>query len=276
MYTEWYLTEYFSQYEPFADWITGEPTRSTNFYDAWMLILNLSQKNAAQVTVTFFYSDQAPQDFTFTLGANMQGRLHFQEEPDNLGTINLPPGCNPRVRFGVRVRSNQPVVVQATGGDRIGDEPITNSMATYMYHPGPLGELEKQWVYVDCVYLVSPDFPLEEREWLTILNPNRGEVHCVITFIPGGDVDIETQASRPQASTDSPVEHRLTVPAERILPSLISDWEGVQANRPYAVRVQSDLPITVQGIRHIFKRGKYEFSRCWAVLDAIPLQVINE
>jgi hypothetical protein len=276
MYTEWYLTEYFSQYEPFEDWTTGELIRSTNFFDAWMLILNLSWKHTAQVTVTFFYADEPPQDFTFKLGANRQGRLHFQEEPDNLGTINLPPGCNPRKRFGVRVRSTQPVVVQATGADCIGDEPITNSMATYMYHPGPLGEGEKQWVYVDCVYLVSPSFPLEEREWLTILNPNQREAHCVVTFIPGGDVDIRAQSPGMPAGSEKPVEHRLTIPAERILPSLISEWEGVQPNRPYAVRVQGDLPITVQGIRHIFERGKYEFSRCWAVLDAIPLQPIDE
>jgi hypothetical protein len=276
MYTEWYLTEYFSQYDLFADWTTGEPVRSTNFYDAWMLILNLSQKHAAQVTVTFFYADEPPRDFTFQLAAGTQGRLHFQDEPDNLGTINLPPGCNPHKRFGVRVRSSQPVVVQATGGDRIGDERVTNSMATYLYHPGPLEELEKQWFYVDCVYLVSPRFPLEEREWLTILNPNREEAHCKVTFIPGGDVDVETRASRPQESDVPQVEHALSVLGERILPSLISDWEGVRPNQPYAVRVESDLPITVQGIRHIFERGKYEFSRCWAVLDAIPLQKIAE
>jgi hypothetical protein len=272
MYTEWYVTEYFSQYEPFQDWVSGELTHSLNFYDAWMLVVNLNQAQPAEVTVTFFYADEPPKDFTFWLAAGRQGRLHFQDEPDNLGTINLPPGCNPRKRFGVRVRSNQPVIVQATGGDRIGDEPITNSMATYLYHPGPLGELEKQWYYIDCVYLVSPRFPLEEREWLTILNPNPQEAHCKVTFIPGGDVDVETKASRPQGAEIHQVEHCLVVPAERILPSLISDWGGVQANTPYAVRVESDLPITVQGIRHIFERGKYEFSRCWAVLDAIPIQ----
>jgi hypothetical protein len=275
MYTEWYATEYFSQYEPFEDWVTGEMTCSINFYDAWMLILNLSQTQDALVTVTFFYAGEPPQDFSFRLAAGRQGRVHFQEEPDNLGTINLPPGCNPRKRFGVRVRSTQPVVVQATGGDRIGEEPITNSMATYMYHPGPLGEAEKQWVYVDCVFLVSPSFPLEEREWLTILNPHPHEAQCLVTFIPGGDVDVESQASRPTQPAVHAVEHRLTVPAERILPALISDWEGVLPNQPYAVRVESDLPITVQGIRHIFERGKYQFSRCWAVLDAIPVGMVE-
>lgn len=276
MYKEWYVTEYFSQYEPFKDWVTGQLTRSINYFDAWMLILNLSQKHDAQVTITFFYPDEPPKDFTFTLAAGRQGRLHFQDEPDNLGTINLPPGCNPRKRFGVRVRSTQPVIVQATGGDRIGDERITNSMATYLYHPGPLGELEKRWFYVDCVYLTSPNFPLEEREWLTILNPNPQPAHCVVTFIPGGDVDVGRRASRPPQVDIPAVQKHLTVPAERILPSLISDWEGVLPNQPYAVRVESDLPITVQGIRHIFERGKYEFSRCWAVLDAMPIRPIVE
>jgi hypothetical protein len=39
--------------------------------------------------------------------------------------------------------------------------------------------------------------------------------------------------------------------------------------------VRSDGPITVQGIRHIFDRGKYEFSRAWAVLDARPIADVD-
>jgi hypothetical protein len=139
-----------------------------------------------------------------------------------------------------------------------------------MFHPGPLGKLETQWVYVDCVYLVSPRFPLEEREWLTILNPNQEPAHCVITFIPGGDVNLDGKVTPVQADL-KPVEYSLTVSPERICPTNLADLAMVLANQPYAVRVRSDLPITVQGIRHIFERGKYEFSRCWAVLDAYPI-----
>ncbi len=270
MVREWYATEYFSQYEPFQDWVTGEMVQSINVYDAWMLIYNLSETHTASVTVTFYYADEDPKDFTFRLPANRQGRLHLAEDADNLGTSNLPPGCNPRKRFGVRVVSDQPVLVQATVGDRIGDERVTNSMSTFMFHPGPLGEKDKQWHYVDCVYLVSEQFILEEREWLTILNPNKVAAQCKVTFIPGGDVDVQGRETKPAGSDVQPVEVTLTVGAERILPSLISDFAGVLANQPYAVRVDSDVPVTVQGIRHIFERGKYQFSRCWAVLDAFP------
>ncbi len=274
MYTEWYATEYFSQYAPFKDWVTGNLVQSTNVYDAWMLLLNLSPRRDARVTVTFFYEDEPPRDYTFTLPAGQQGRLHMQGEADNLGTNNLPPGCNPRKRFGVRVRSTVPILVQATVGDRLPHEHVTNSMSTFYYHPGPLGELEKQWYYVDCVYLTREGMALEEREWLTILNPNPVDAHCTVTFIPGGDVAIgEGQARRVQ---EEPVEYKLTVPAERIKPTDLADWPLVQPNHPYAVRVRSDVPITVQGIRHIFERGKYEYSRAWAVLDARPVADVEE
>jgi hypothetical protein len=71
------------------------------------------------------------------------------------------------------------------------------------------------------------------------------------------------------------VEYRLTVPPERIKATDLAGWPLVQANHPYAVRVRSDIPITVQGIRHIFERGRYEFSRAWAVLDARPIAEIE-
>lgn len=276
MYTEWYATEFFSQYAPFKDWVTGRMVQSTNVFDAWMLLVNLSNRRDAEVTATFFYEDEPPKDFTFVLPAGRQGRVHLHEEPDNLGTSNCPPGCNPRKRFGVRVLSTVPIVVQATVGDRLAHERVTNSMSTFMFHPGPLGDLEKQWYYVDCLVLTREGMALEEREWLTILNPNKTPAHCTITFIPGGDVDIRTKVSRPARADLQPVDYTLTVPAERILPTLLSDLPQVIPNQPYAARVRSDVPITVQGIRHIFERGKYEFSRAWAVLDARPIARIEE
>ena len=276
MYKEWYATEFFSQYAPFQDWVTGEEVQSTNVFDAWALLLNLSPTRDAEVTATFYYEDEAPRDFTFALPAGRQGRLHMQEEPDNLGTSNLPPGCDPRKRFGMRVRSTVPVIVQATVGDRLAHERVTNSMSTYLFHPGPLGELEKQWYYVDCVYITSDQWPLEEREWLTVLNPNKTLAHCVATFIPGGDVDVGERVSKPRRADLDTAHCEFTVPAERILTTDLADLPQVLPNEPYAVRVSSDVPITVQGIRHIFERGQYEFSRAWAVLDALPVANIEE
>jgi len=263
--------------------VAGIPAQRTAFvkyginhdvYDAWMLLLNLSQKHDAQVTGTFFYEDEDPKDFHFSIPKGRQGRVHMQGDADNLGTNNLPPGCNPRKRFGLRVRSTTPLVVQATVGDRLAHERVTNSMSTFMFHPGPLTDLEKQWYYVDCVYLTREGMALEEREWLTILNPNRAPAHCTVTFIPGGNVGVGD--AKPTISSEPVVEYQVTVPAERILPNDLANWPKVLANHPYAVRVQSDLPVTVQGIRHIFERGHYDFSRAWAVLDARPIASIDE
>src|SRR5262245_2163596 len=276
MYTEWYATEFFSQYAPFKDWVTGEMVRCANVFDAWMLLVNLSSKREAQITGTFFYEDEPPQDFTFVLPAGRQGRVHLQEEPDNLGTANIPPGCNPRKRFGLRLRSSGPIVAQATVGDRLPHERVTNSMSTFMFHPGPLGEIEKQWYYVDCLYLTAEGVALEEREWLTVLNPNQVPAHCTFTFIPGGEVDVANGLASPMNPELKPVDYELTIQPERIRSTLLSDLPILLSNQPYAARVRSDVPITVQGIRPIFERGKYEFSRAWAVLDARPIGHISE
>jgi len=276
MYQEWYATEFFSQYAPFQDWVTGEITKSTNVYDAWALLLNLSQKNDASVKATFYYEDEPPKEYSFILPAGKQGRLHMQDQSDFIGTSNLPPGCNPYKRFGMKVASTAPILVQATVGDRMCHERVTNSMATFMFHPGPLTDLEKQWYYVDCIYITSEKFTLEEREWLTILNPNPSEARCTVHFIPGGDVDLNSNVSRPRQAAAQPVIVELVVPPERILPTDLALLPGVLPNQPYAVRVLSSEPVTVQGIRHIFERGKYEFSRAWAVLDARPIAKIEE
>ncbi|MCJ7736202.1 MAG: hypothetical protein MUQ10_02665 [Anaerolineae bacterium] len=276
MYREWYCTECFSQYEPFEDWVTGQMVQSKNVYDAWALVLNISQTQDAEVTVTFFYEDEEPHDFSFVLSAGSQGRLHLQDEPDNLGTANLPPGCNPRKRFGMRMVSSTPIIVQATVGDRYAHERVTNSMSTFLFHPGPLSDLETTWYYIDCVYLTREGMELEEREYLTILNPNKKPAQCTVTFIPGGDVDVGTGVSKQRRDGLTPVSYDLTVPGERILVTDLADLPDVLPNQPYAVRVKSDEPITVQGIRHIFERGKYDFSRAWAVLDAMPVREPHE
>lgn len=276
MYTEWYATEFFSQYAPFKDWVTGEMVQCTNVFDAWLLLVNLNPHQEVEVTGTFFYEDELPREFTFRLPAGRQGRVHLQEEPDNLGTANIPPGCNPRKRFGLRLRSTGPIVAQATVGDRLPHERVTNSMSTFMFHPGPLGDLEKQWYYVDCLYLTAEGVPLEEREWLTILNPNRVPAHCAITFIPGGDVDVGNGIAPPVNPDLKPADYKLTVQPERIRSTLLSDLPMVLPNQPYAARVRSDVPITVQGIRPIFERGKYDYSRAWAILDARPIAVIEK
>jgi len=272
LYKEWYCTDCFSQYEPFEDWVTGQMVQSKNVYDAWALMVNISQTEDAEITVTFYYEDEGPQDFSFVLPAGVQGRLHLQDEPDNLGTANLPPGCNPRKRFGMRVVSSAPLVVQATVGDRYDYERVTNSMSTFLFHPGPLTDLETTWYYVDCVYLTREEMALEEREYLSILNPNAGPAQCTVTFIPGGDVDVGTGVSKQSRGDLAPVSIDLTVPGERILSTDLADLPDVLPNQPYAVRVRSDVPVTVQGIRHIFERGKYDYSRAWAVLDALPVR----
>jgi hypothetical protein len=112
------------------------------------------------------------------------------------------------------VVSSTPIIVQATVGERLFHERVTNSLTTFMFHPGSLGDLEKQCYYIDYVYITSERFPLEERECLAILTPNNTEAHCMVTFIPIGGVDLSTNVSKSRSLAEQEVS--LTVPAERI------------------------------------------------------------
>src|SRR6266498_4081518 len=176
MYKEWYAAEIFAQNFPIQNWVTGEMVWSTNQYFAGVLIINLSQSNKTEVKMTFFYPNEPAMDYEFTIQPGCQGRLFLGGDYPV-----LIPGLNLSKRFGLRIQSTESVVAQATLWERLPNDPISNSMSTFMLHPGPLGKAEKGWCCVDSITLRN-DKPLEEREWFTILNPNNQTASCILRF----------------------------------------------------------------------------------------------
>lgn len=262
-YQEWYLTEYYREGE-IEDWVTGERVKPFNRFGGYILILNLDQKNDADLELTFYYEDQAPAQAHYRLAAGREGLVHLGARSSNKPDVPLDK------RFGIRVHSSHPVIVQSTQGDTIHGSPVTNNMVTHLFVPGPLGEQHQVWYYVDCIVLRNPT-PLEEREWITLLNPHSRPAHVTLTFFPGGMMQHGTAEVQMADPDEQAFQFRLQVGAERILQTrLHEDVTEVRPNHHYSVRIESDLPITAQATRRIFERGNYAFSRSIALLDCIP------
>jgi hypothetical protein len=271
MYKEWFAAEIFSQNFPIQDWVTGKMVYSTNEYFAGILVYNLSPNEKAKVKVTYYYSDETPKDYEFTIQPSCQGRLFSGlNRPDNV------PGCNPQKRFGLHIQSTVQVVAQATVWERVAGSTVTNSMTTFMLHPGPLGKAEHDWCLVDSLTLRS-ESSLEEREWLTILNPNNQPVNCRFGFFPGSRIDPKTLSTMLESDQIKSIDFSISVPGESILSTLQSDIPGLEPNKPYTIVASCDLPVVMQGLRQIFVRGDYQCMKAFAVLDAIPVgHVVNK
>jgi hypothetical protein len=263
MYTEWYFTEYHREGE-IEDWTTGDPVKPFNSFGGYVLILNLDQRNDADLEFTFYYEDQEPAKASYKLAAGREGLVFLGDSSANKPDVPLDK------RFGIMVKSTCPILVQCTQGDKIHGSPVTNNMVTNMFVPGPLSDQHKVWYYVDCIVLRNPS-PLEEREWITLLNPNEEGAQVTLTFFPGGMMQHDTAEVRMADPDEAAFQIELEVEAQRILQTrLHEDIVEVKPNRHYSVRIESDVPITVQAARRIFERGNYAFSRSTAVLECIP------
>jgi hypothetical protein len=264
MHTEWYFTEYHREGE-IEDWITGEKVVPFNTFRGYVLILNLDGESDADIEFTFYYEDQAPAKANRQLAAGREGLVYLGDDSPNKPDVPLDK------RFGIGVKSSCPIIVQCTQGDYIHGSPVTNNMVTNMFTPGPLGEKHTVWYYIDCIVLRNPS-PLEEREWITLLNPNAEPAHVTLTFFPGGMMQPGTAEVRLADPDEDVFQVGLEVGAERILQTrLHEDITTVKPNHHYSVRIESDVSITAQATRRIFERGNYAFSRSIAVLDCIPM-----
>ena len=265
MYREWYFTEFYRE-EEIDDWVRGGRVKPCGTFGSYVLLINLDEKKDAQLDFTFFYEDRPPAKASYGLQAGRQGLVFLGER-----ATDVPEGVDIQRRFSLRVQSSTPVIVQSTQGDYISGSPVTNNMVTNMFIPGPLGDQHRVWYYVDCIVLRNPT-PLEEREWLALLNPGTVPANVTLTFIPGGGLWSGTARPTAADTAEQPFQVQLQVPAERLFRTrLHEDIKEVQPNHHYGVRIESDQPITAQATRRIFERGNYAFSRSMAVLDCLPV-----
>ena len=262
---EWYMTEYYMEYD-IEDYVTGKPARSFNQLGGVALILNLDEQKDAGCDLTFFYQDKEPMHYRLVVPAGRQGLVWFGDQ--RFGSV--PEEIDFSQRFGLKIVSDTPVIVQSTQGDARLNDLVTNSMVTQMYYPGPLTGKHKEWYYIDSIVISGEGNPLEEREWLSVLNPQKEDAKVKVTFIPGGTFKFPGAFLEFEQPEHKKLEYEFTVKGERLLPVDLNKVPGYKVNRHYAVRLESSCPVTLMGIRRIYERGKYEYSTSVAFLDAVP------
>jgi hypothetical protein len=137
-------------------------------------------------------------------------------------------------------------------------EPWSNQTPGAMFgvppYPGPL-DGETVWYYADGLILDSPDRPLVQQEWISILNPAAEATPITITFF----------------LPDRQAEHRIEVGGERVAIVRVEALSRlVPQGVPYGVRVQAQHPIVVQQTRRSLEQGGYPSTRAIFGTLAIP------
>jgi hypothetical protein len=217
----------------------GSGQGSPSISREWVVILNLSKKNA-KASATYYFETRPPRTVTRSLPAGSSYIVSHE-----LGDV-VPQG----ELYGVRVQSSEPVVVQTTRGEFEGSNPVTKTMASFVAHPGPLGVRETRWAYADGLVL-SSNSPLEEREWISILNPRAGrDANVKIRFMQKGAEE----------------SHQVLVPSERVRSVDLMQLKTFPKNRLSGVVVDSDVPVIVEQIRRAYNRGNPAVVSMWACL----------
>jgi len=210
----------------------------------WMVVSNLSSKETT-VKATFYFEDMAPRQLSQKLPARASSHIVVHSHPEV-----VPP----KKLYGVRVQGEAPFLVQPCRAEYEPNNPVTAAMAAFVAYPGPLGKKETRWVYADGLVLTS-EGPLEEWEWITILNPNAGkDAHIKITFNFAG-----RQTS-----------HTLTVPAERVRTVDLFNLPAFSKNSLCQPVVESDVPVVVEQVRRCYAKGIPVIQSMYACM-ALPI-----
>lgn len=206
----------------------------------WLVVANLSRRTV-RFTATFYFEDMGPRSFTRIVAARRSQSFALHEMPD----VVLPGKL-----YGARVKSDGPILVQPTRGEYEPSNPVTEAMSSFLAYPGPLGARETKWAYADGLIL-DDGSPLQEREWVSILNPNSE-----------GDARVRIRLMRSGRES----EYWLTVAAERVRTVELHQLKAFQHNALTGVIVESDRPVVVEQIRRAFAKGAPVTASLWATL----------
>jgi hypothetical protein len=204
----------------------------------WLVLANLAGRTTV-FRATYYFEDIAPRSFSGKIEARRSRSYALQDKPDL-----IPPGK----LYGARIESDGPLLVQASRGEYEPNNPVTHAMASFIAYPGPLGVRETRWAYADGLVLQN-ESPLEEWEWISILNPSASAAASVcIRFLRSGHER----------------EYRLSVPAERVRSVDLFHLPEFTRNQLTSVVVESDQPVVVEQIRRAYTRGIPVIASLWA------------
>ena len=202
---------------------------STSRVEEFLVISNLTEKDTT-AKLTYYFEEDPPREVERKVparGSTVYNRGKFTSE-------NFPY----RKLYGVKIVSPDPIMVQPT---RAGSEEVPAGQLggfhefSAIAYPGPLGKRETKWMYADGHMSRKTDTaPGISREWITILNTNRGQdAHIRITFNYVKEQKLMT----------------LVVPAERVRTIALHDLPLLTSNDAFYPVIESDVPIVVEQVR---------------------------
>lgn len=238
MYTEWYYAE-----GKLMDNRGGK--KIDNHWDSgdWLCLLNSSSEKA-HVTITVFYEKLPPREHTLTIAPQRCKQQPLHAIP---GLLEL------NAQYGVRVRSDVPIVAQETRGEYEPDDPVTNAMGSVVLQPGPLTDKDKELYYVDGIILAGGI--LEESEWLSVLNPNPVDANITLTIYHG---------------QKEPSSYEFTVSAERVRCVKMDDLSVVPKNELFSVKINSSVPVVAEEVRRAYEKGHDTCARSLFTVMCMP------
>jgi len=204
----------------------------------WLVVANLDRR-AVSFTATFYFEDAEPRSFTRSVEARRSQSYALQNMPEVIPAGKL---------YGARVESDGPILVQPSRGEYEPYNPVTAAMSSFIAYPGPLGARETRWAYADGLVL-DDDSPLEEWEWISVLNPS-----------PDGAASVRIRFLRPGGES----EHRLAVPAARVGSVDLYHLKAFPRNSLTGIIVESDRPVVVEQIRRAYTKGIPVIASLWA------------
>ncbi len=240
-YTEWYQADGI-----IIDRLNGHMWDGHWGAGDWLCLVNPDGKDA-HITITVFFEDLPPRSHSLTLGAR---------RARNLALHGVPGLLERNKQYGLRVRSNVPILAQSTRGEYEPDDPVTNAMGSTILTPGPLTDKDKELWYVDGIILTGGI--LEESEWLSVLNPNQEEARIELTIYYG---DRE------------PGTYSFSVPPERVHSIKMDDLEVVPKNSLFSVRIKSNVPVAAEEVRRAYEKGHYSCARSMFTVMCIPAHI---
>lgn len=232
-FREWYM--------PNGIFTSRGTTPETSSYDVtgyaqeWIHILNMGKRDAT-VKVTFFTENAPPKDTVYNVKAG-------QGQPFNIDESKLQKMVKINTLYGLRVASDEDVILQVTRFESEAtpapEIPGSNQIHSTIAYPGPLGQKEKRWIYVDCWALTHNDFYIE-KEWLNILNPSKKDAEINLTFI-----DRRT-GLRTHSKQVVKAERIFTLDLVTLPPDVFKDQSAI------SVLVESSEPVVTMQIRRFF------------------------
>jgi hypothetical protein len=211
----------------------------------------------AQLSITAFYMDRAPNSFELTIPAQTSFENSAEAWPVPFNS-----------RFALKVESTQPVIVQGTQGwNNTANDYSWNGLPTtsnirretaksYM----ALNSLAKECYIADGLLIDAQEHIwIKETEDLILFNPNKQDLTVTIYIYYG-----ERSVTRFEIPLDIPVlKKTLQVPAERM--DVIPLNKLVRANWHYGARITGDLPFAAHWLRMVYWYDQSELMSEWSV-----------